>query len=123
MDIYDNPILCKRCNKQMDRIVITKDGYNLRAWKCPQCSIMQLHPLDSEKYSNFKQLQQRNFEVKLRMVGNSFCVSIPREIIEFEKEMQRKMNNMIRMSLENPGTLTLHFNRKIKKIGDMFEKE
>lgn len=123
MDIYDNTILCKRCNKQMDRIVITKDGYNLRAWRCPECKVIQLHPLDSEKYNEFQRLKQRDFEVKLRMIGNSFCVSIPREIIEFEKEMQRKMNNMIRMSLENPGTLTLHFNRKIKKIGNMFEKE
>lgn len=123
MDIYDNPVLCKRCNKQMNRIVISKDGYNLRAWKCPECKVIQLHPLDSEKYNNFKQLQQRDFEVKLRMVGNSFCVSIPKEIIEFEKEMQRKMNNIIRMSLEGPETLSLHFNRKIKKLKDMFENE
>lgn len=123
MDIYDNPILCKRCNKQMSKVVITKEGYNLRGWRCPECKIIQLHPLDSEKYSEFQKLRQRDFEVKLRMIGNSFCVSIPREIIEFEKEMQKKMNQMIRMSMENPGTLTLHFNRKIKKIGDMFEKE
>ena len=86
MDIYDNPILCKRCNKQMDKIVITKEGYNLRAWRCPECKVMQLHPLDSEKYNEFQRLKQRDFEVKLRMIGNSFCVSIPREIIEFEKE-------------------------------------
>ena len=123
MDIYDNTILCKRCNKQMDKIVITKEGYNLRAWRCPECKVIQLHPLDSEKYNDFKRLQQRDFEVKLRMIGNSFCVSIPKEIIDFEKEMQSKMNQMITMSLEGPEKLSLYFTDKIKKIKEAFEEE
>lgn len=123
MDIYDNPILCKRCNNKMKRVVITKEGYNLRAWKCDKCNVIQLHPLDEAKFNDFKRLQQRDFEVKLRMIGNSFCVSIPKEIIDFEKEMQSKMNQMITMSLEGPEKLSLYFTDKIKKIKEAFEEE
>lgn len=122
MDIYDNPILCKKCNKQMNKIVINKENYQLRAWKCSKCNLTQIHPLDEEKYNDFMKLRQRDFEVKLRMVGNSFCISIPKEIIDFEKEMQTKMNNMVRMSLEGPEKLSLYFTDKIKKIKEMFEE-
>lgn len=123
MDIYDNQILCKKCKKKMKKVIITKDGYELRAWKCPKCNIIQLHPLDEARFINFKRLQQRNFEVKLRMIGNSFCVSIPKEVIQFQQQAQKRMNNMIRMSLEGPEKLSLYFTDKIKKIKEAFEEE
>lgn len=122
MDIYNNTILCKKCKKEMDKVIINRDNYQLRGWKCPKCNVLQLHPLDEDKYNNFKRLRQRDFEVKLRMIGNSFCVSIPKEIIQFQKEMQNKMNNIIRMSLDGPERLSLYFTDKIKKMKKMFEE-
>lgn len=122
MDIYNNPILCKKCKKKMNKVIINRDGYQLRAWKCQNCNVIQLHPLDENKFNEFKKLRQRDFEVKLRMIGNSFCVSIPKEIIQFQKEVKNKMNDMIRMSLEGPEKLSLYFTDKIKKIRKMFEE-
>ena len=122
MDIYNNQILCKKCNIKMNKVILNRDGYQLRGWKCPKCNILQIHPLDEDKYNNFKKLRQRDFSVKLRMIGNSFCVSIPKEIIQFQKEMQNKMNKMIRMSLDGPERLSLYFTDKIKKMKRMFEE-
>ena len=123
MDIYDNPILCRKCNRRMKKITINRDNYELRAWKCPSCKIIQIHPLDEERFNNFKKLKSKHFEVKLRMIGNSFCVSIPKEIIEFEKEIQKRMNNIIKMSLETPEKLSLYFTNKFKKIKEIFEEK
>jgi len=65
----------------------------------------------------------KNFQVKLRIVGNSYTASSPREIIEFENEMQTEFNKMrkrmsqiIHMSLEEPEKLSLFFTNKIRKF-------
>ncbi len=123
MDIYNNQLLCNKCNKKMEKIIISREGYNLRAWKCKKCKVIQLHPLDEAKFNNFKKLQSKDFEVKLRLIGNSFCVSIPKEIIEFQKEMRKTMNNMISMSLEGPEKLSLYFTDKIKKIKKILDED
>ena len=65
-------------------------------------------------YENFKKLKQREFDVKLRRVGNSHSITIPREILDFERhfqEMEKEMNRMIRLSLEKPGRIVLKFKR------------
>ena len=59
-------------------------------------------------------LRSKPFRVKLRYVGNSYIVSIPREIIEFE-DIERRLNKIIEMSLEEPGKLTLLFSR-VRKL-------
>ena len=63
-------------------------------------------------------LRNRDFQVKLRMVGNSFSVTIPREIIEFEekfRQIEKEMDKMIHMSLQEPGKLTLFFKKDIRR--------
>ena len=63
------------------------------------------------QYEGFKRLKQRDFEVKLRQVGNSWSVSIPKEIIQFEAV---KATKFVRLSLDNPGKVSISFTQ-IKK--------
>lgn len=117
-DLYYNTILCTNCNKKTVKTAVIKDGFKIRTLKCPNCNKEWYHPLDLQRYKNFQELKNKEFSVKLRMVGNSFCVSIPKEIIEFEERfalLEKEIDNLIRMSLEEPGKLSLFFSKKIKE--------
>lgn len=115
-DIFDNPILCKICNKETEAVYLHKEGFKIRAKKCPQCSHLIYHPLDVQEYQNFNKLKSKSFHVKLRMVGNSYTVSIPKEIIDFQEEMHREINNLIKMNLDEPERLSIFFSRKLRSI-------
>jgi len=125
MDLFDNTILCKDCGKKMQLVHIEKDGFKMRALKCPSCSNHIIHPADIEEYNKFKQLRHRQFHVKLRMVGNSYTVSIPREIVNFiqdtesemiserrkvHERMSKQMQEMVTLAMEEFGKLSLMFN-------------
>lgn len=110
MDIFDNAILCKKCSKVMKPVLISKNGFNLRAIKCVKCSEVVVHPNDKQEYENFMRLKQKEFNVKMRMVGNSYAVSIPREIVDFMREQEKMMDDMVRLSFQEAGRLSLMFN-------------
>lgn len=109
-DIFDTTILCKNCNKGMKNILISKNGFNLRAVKCDKCGDTIVHPADKKEYEEFIALKNKEYAVKMRMVGNSYAVSIPREIVDFMKEQERVMNDMVRLSFEEAGRISLMFN-------------
>ena len=115
-DIFENKILCKECNKEMQKTSVVKDGFQLRALKCLNCNKLNYHPLDLQDYENFKKIRDKQFQVKLRYVGNSYIVSIPREIIEFQEEFQKEINEILYLSLEEPEKLSIFFNKKIRKL-------
>lgn len=113
-DIFNTTILCDKCNIKTKKITIIKDGFKIRALECPKCKKKWFHPLDYRNYKDFINLTKRDFQVKLRMVGNSFSVTIPKEIIEFEekfKQLEKEMDKMIHMSLTEPGKLMLFFKK------------
>lgn len=110
MDVFDNPILCKKCKKEMKPELISKNGFNLRALRCHKCKDLLIHPVDKQEYDEFIKLKKKDFEVKMRMVGNSYAVSIPREIVDFMKEQEKIINNMVRLSFEDAGRVSLMFN-------------
>ena len=89
-DIFENTLICENCDKKTERLQLVRDGFQLRMWKCPGCHKEWMHPADQQDYENFKRLKGKTFAVKLRLVGNSYTVSIPREIIDFEEEMQKE---------------------------------
>jgi ribosomal protein L37AE/L43A len=118
-DIFENALVCENCDRKTERLHRVKDGFQLRIWKCHECHQEWIHPADQQDYDNFKRLKGKTFAVKLRLVGNSYTVSIPREIIDFEEEMQREMkemNTIIRMSLEEPEKLSLYFSERLQKF-------
>lgn len=109
VDIFDNAIFCKNCNLRMIPENITKNRFILRAVKCPSCVNKIVHPDDLREYENFLNIRKKSFKVKLRFVGNSYAVSIPREIIDFMNEQDKKMKEMVDLSLEEFGRISLSF--------------
>jgi len=113
-DLFDNTILCRECNIRMNRINVEKNGFSLRALQCPKCNNRVYHPIDIDEYKKFSELKNKVFKVKLRIVGNSYAVSIPKEIVEFIHEQERLMNDMVRLCFEESGRLSLLFDNKQK---------
>lgn len=108
-DIFDNAILCKNCKKIMKPALLNRNGFNLRVIRCDKCNETIVHPNDKKEYENFMALKQKEFNVKMRMVGNSYAVSIPREIVDFMHDQESLMNNMVRMCFEEAGRISLNF--------------
>ena len=115
-DIFDTTILCDLCNQKTSKTFALKDGFKLRVWKCDNCKKTWPHPADILEYNNFKKIKDKTFQVKLRMVGNSYTISIPREIIDFEEEIQNDINRMLHLTLEEPEKLSIFFRKEIKKF-------
>ena len=111
-DIFDQKILCGKCNSKMEKSEISKNGFIFRTMLCPnkKCSEKIIHPADESEYNKFINLRNKEFKVKMRLVGNSYAVSIPMEIVNFMNEQQKKMNEMVKLSFENMGRLSLNFN-------------
>jgi len=130
MDLFENIVLCKNCGKRMKQIAIEKNGFRIRALECPSCSNQILHPTDVEEYKKFSSLRNRQFQVKLRLVGNSYTVSIPREIVNFMREEEQEhepenihkkmqehmhkqmqvMEQMVTLAMEEANKIGLSFN-------------
>jgi len=109
-DLFDNKILCNQCEKEMKKVLISKNGFNLRAAKCEKCGETIIHPQDKVEYEEFIKLKQKEYDVKMRMVGNSYTVSIPREIVDFMHDQEKQMNDMVRLCFEDFGRVSMRFN-------------
>jgi DNA-directed RNA polymerase subunit M/transcription elongation factor TFIIS len=108
-DIFDNPILCKNCGTRMKKAQISKKGFILRALICPKCHEKIIHPIDEERYHKFINLKNKEYRVKMRLVGNSYAVSIPKEIVSFMNTQEKIMDEMVRLCFEDFGRLSLNF--------------
>jgi len=93
----------------MRQVLISRNGFNLRALKCEKCGEVIVHPIDKQEYENFMRLKNKEFEVKMRMVGNSYAVSIPREIVNFMQEQEKMIDNMVKLSFDDMGKVSLNF--------------
>lgn len=112
-DIFDAKILCKNCGMQMKQTIVEKNGLELRAVECPKCHDKIIHPADLNAQEQFKDIKDKKFDVKLRMVGNSHAISIPKEIIDFmnnrQREMHKRMNDVVSLMFDDFDTLKLSF--------------
>ncbi len=108
-DIFDNTIMCGKCNVKMNPIQVEKNGFVLRAVICSKCNGKIIHPKDEQEYMNYVTLRKKEFDVKLRFVGNSYTVSIPKEIVNFMREQEKMMDDMVRLCLEDFGRIRLQF--------------
>lgn len=111
-DIFENIILCNKCNKKMNPKLISKNGFNLRTVKCDHCGKSIIHPEDQKEYEEFIRLKEKEYNVKMRMVGNSYAVSIPREIVDFMQDQENIMNNMVKLCFQEAGKISLDFEKK-----------
>jgi len=95
----------------MEKKELHKNGFLLRILVCPKCSEKIVHPVDEQEYNRFINLKNKEFRVKMRLVGNSYAVSIPKEIVSFMKEQEKVFNEMVKLCFENTGRLSLNFGR------------
>jgi len=123
MDIFDNTILCNKCNSPMQKAKIVQNGFLLRAMVC-KCGETIIHPNDEQEYNKFINLKNKEFRVKMRIVGNSYAVSIPKEIVSFMKEQEKIMDDMVKLCFDQMGILTLNFqDENQEKINQKQTKE
>lgn len=122
MDLFNETIMCKDCGKKMSKTTSIKNGFKIRTLHCSKCKKRLYHPADIERYKRFLKLKQQPFNVKLRVVGNSYTVSIPREIINFQEKMHQEMkkqmedmNKFVRLCLEGPKRISLLFGEDIEE--------
>ncbi len=121
-DIFDNKIFCNKCNTKMEKAQLAKSGFLLRAMVCPKCSEKIIHPVDEQEYNKFINLRNKEFQVKMRLVGNSYTVSIPKEIVSFMREQEKIMNDMVKLCFEDMGKLSLNFGDEEEKLNRKLEK-
>jgi len=114
-DIFENTILCKNCNAKMQKAQITKNHFLLRILVCPKCPEKIIHPVDEVEYKKFINLKNKEFRVKMRLVGNSYAVSIPKEIVLFMNQQKKIMDDMVRLCFEETGRLSLNFDKLLRK--------
>ncbi len=112
-DIFDAKILCKHCDSEMQQTIVGKNGFELRAVQCAKCGEKIVHPADLERFKHYNTLKRKTYTVKLRMVGNSHAVSIPKEIVDFingmHSEVKNHMNDVVRLCFEDFGKISLNF--------------
>ena len=109
VDIFDHTILCSKCDKKMKQGFVNKRGFQIRALGCETCGEKILHPEDLAAASEFDNLRKNDFRVKLRLVGNSYAVSIPREIVDFMHTADKQMDEMVDLCFEEMGRISLNF--------------
>ena len=114
-DIFDNTILCNKCNTKMKKAQMVKNNFLFRILLCPKCNEKIIHPADEQEYERFTTLKNKEFHVKMRLVGNSYAVSIPKEIVSFMREQEKIMNDMVRLCFEDMGKLSLNFREQEKE--------
>lgn len=115
-DIFDNKVLCNKCSTEMNRANISRNGFIVRALVCPKCSEKILHPIDEENYNKYINLKNKEFSVKMRLVGNSYAVSIPKEIVSFMTTQQKIMDEMVMLCFEEMGKLSINFGEDLTSI-------
>ena len=93
----------------MKPITLIKNGFTLRAMKCSKCNMKIIHPGDEKEYEGFQDLRNKKFKVKLRLVGNSYAVSIPKEMVDFMREQEKIMNDLVSLSFESARKISLFF--------------
>ena len=109
VDIFDNTILCKKCDSKMKKAQLTKNRFMFRAVVCPKCNEKILHPVDEDRYNKFMNLKKKEYNVKMRLVGNSYAVSIPKEIVSFMRMHEKLMDDMVKLCFEEAGRVSLNF--------------
>ena len=108
-DIFDTTIICKNCKKKMAHTILNKNGAQLRAVECPKCKDKIIHPADLHAQEKFNNLKGKTYNVKLRIVGNSHAISIPKEIVNFIREQEKAMDDMVRLAFDDMHKLSLEF--------------
>jgi len=71
------------CGGKTKKVQTTWKGFPVRAWKCERCNEEIFHPLDAQRALAIgKAIKNKEFDVKIRKVGKSLTMTIPRRLAE-----------------------------------------
>lgn len=93
----------------MNPVLVNKEGFELRAVKCGNCGDNIIHPQDLNNLERFNSIKGKTYNVKLRVVGNSHAISIPKEIVSFIHQHERMVDDMVRLCFEDMHKISLRF--------------
>jgi len=99
----------------MQKVRLVKRRFAFRAVKCPKCDNNIIHPEDKHEYQKYINLKNKRFNVKLRLVGNSYTISIPREIVNFINEQNKIIDELVSLSFDEMDKLSLLFKHENEK--------
>jgi len=70
------------CGAMASRCTVKYRNYEVRGWVCKKCKKEYIHPEDSLKVSKLEALKKSHLRVKIRTVGQSLVITLPKEIAE-----------------------------------------
>ena len=70
------------CGNMASKSTVKYKDYEVRGWVCKKCKREYLHPEDSLKISKLEALKKNHIRVKIRTVGQSLVITLPKEIAE-----------------------------------------
>ena len=122
-DIFEGIILCKNCKKEMKKGIIVREGFKIRYAYCDRCKERLWHSGDLENYKSFNNIKKKEFKVKLRIVGNSYAVTLPKEIVNFIREIEKEFNikeeERVKLMFDELGKINLIFEQIEQKINKL----
>ncbi len=70
------------CSSMASKSTVKYKEYEVRGWICRKCKKEYVHPEDSIKISKLEALEKNRIRVKIRTVGQSLVITLPKEIAE-----------------------------------------
>lgn len=70
------------CGAMASKRTIKYKDYEVRGWVCEKCKKEYIHPEDSLKISKLEALKKEHVKVKIRTVGQSLVITLPKEVAE-----------------------------------------
>lgn len=106
MELSQLQLKCQ-CRGNMKKIQTDLKGIPVRGWSCNRCGEVLIHPKDADMaVSLYNAKKRKELEVKVREVGDSQVVTIPKIIREY-KDIKKGM--ILEWGIED-SKLTLHPN-------------
>lgn len=90
----------------MEKIKTEWKCIQVRGWKCRKCDEEVINPIDAQKALEIERARKsKELEVKLRKVGKSNVVTVPKAIIEAEN---LKSGQKLEWSIEGKRLILTH---------------
>lgn len=70
------------CGGMASKGTVKYKDYEVRGWACKKCKKEYIHPEDSLKISKIEALKKSGIKVKVRTVGQSLVITLPKVIVE-----------------------------------------
>ena len=86
------------CGHMASKSTVKHKDYEVRGWVCKKCKKEYIHPEDSIKISKLEALKKTGIKVKIRTVGQSLVITLPKELAEL---YELEQGEMVELTPEN----------------------